>query len=171
MFENQCDEFLTCSWHTNWHQVGLLGNIFWDFCFLLFPYRSWRQVLGLTRILHGKDNTPADRDRGFFHLCADIGGISVISAVQEWANVKAMKDKKVDLISRPARQKNLKRLLPKKSKVNMKLWLGSKNRGFTNALDLWSNNYPTHWIAPPSPPAVQAHGCLLKMHDSHRPLG
>lgn len=55
-----------------------------------------------------------------------------------------MKDKEFDFISDPERQKNLKRLLLKKSNVNMKLWLGSKNRGFTKALDLWSNNYPTH---------------------------
>lgn len=51
-----------------------------------------------------------------------------------------MKDKKFDFISHPERQKHLKRLLQKKSNVNMKLWLGSKNSGFTKALDVWRND-------------------------------
>lgn len=55
-----------------------------------------------------------------------------------------MKDKELDFIPHPERQKNLKRLLLKKSNVNVKLWLGSQNWGFTKAVDLWGNNYPTH---------------------------
>lgn len=47
-----------------------------------------------------------------------------------------MKDKKFDFISHPERQKHLKRLLQKKSNVNMKL----KNSGFTKALDVWRND-------------------------------